>query len=135
MAVTGFAVLDNHLHVLVRLDPDVAKGWSDEDVVRRWGHLFPPQDRARQVAPVSEDWVQARLKDAKWIATARERLQSLSWFMKCLKLIDALESRALGLPLRGAATRSPGDELAIRSSYRPRHFTRSVTPSKECSRD
>ncbi len=92
MAVTGFAVLDNHLHVLVRLDPDVAKGWSDEDVVRRWGHLFPPQDRARQVAPVSEDWVQARLKDAKWIATARERLQSLSWFMKCLKLIDALES-------------------------------------------
>ena len=27
----------------------------------------------------------ARLKDARWVATARERLQSLSWFMKCLK--------------------------------------------------
>ena len=30
VAVGGFAVLDNHLHVLVRLDPDVGKGWSDE---------------------------------------------------------------------------------------------------------
>ena len=27
--------------------------------------------RARQVAPVSEEWVQARLKDARWVATAR----------------------------------------------------------------
>ena len=85
VAVAGFAILDNHLHLLVRLDPDVAQGWSDEDVVRRWGRLFPPRDKARQVAPVSEEWVQARLKDARWVATARERLQSLSWFMKCLK--------------------------------------------------
>ena len=85
MAVAGFAILDNHLHLLVRLDPDVARGWSDEDVVRRWGRLFPPRDKARQVAPVSDEWVQTRLKDARWVATARERLRSLSWFMKCLK--------------------------------------------------
>jgi len=26
----GFSVMDNHLHVLLRLDPDVAQGWSDE---------------------------------------------------------------------------------------------------------
>ena len=26
MAVGGFSVMDNHLHVLVRLDPDVAAG-------------------------------------------------------------------------------------------------------------
>ncbi len=85
VAVAGFAILDNHLHLLVRPDPEVARGWSDEDVVRRWGRLFPPRDKARQVSPVSEEWVQARLKDARWFATARERLQSLSWFMKCLK--------------------------------------------------
>ena len=85
VAVAGFAILDNHLHLLVRLDPEVARGWSDEDVVRRWGRLFPPRDKARQVAPVSDEWVQARLKDARWVATARDRLQSLSWFMKCLK--------------------------------------------------
>jgi len=85
IAVGGFSVLDNHLHVLVRLDPQIAAGWSDEDVVRRWGRLFPPRDQKRQPLPVSNDWVQWRLQDAGWVATARQRLQSLSWLMKCRK--------------------------------------------------
>ncbi len=69
VAVAGFAILDNHLHLLVRLDPDVAQGWSDsdEDVVRRWGRLFPPRDKARQVAPVSDEWVQARLTEGRQV--------------------------------------------------------------------
>ena len=69
----------------MRLDPEVAEGWSDEEVVRRWGRLFPPRDKSRQPLPLSDDWVQWRLKDSRWVATARERLQSISWFMKCLK--------------------------------------------------
>jgi hypothetical protein len=85
VAVGGFSVLDNHLHVLLRLDPDVAEAWSDEEVVRRWGRLFPPRDKSRRPIPVTEHWVRWRLSDAPWIATARLRLQSLSWFMKCLK--------------------------------------------------
>ena len=85
IAVGGFAVVDNHLHVLVRLDPDVAGAWSDEEVVRRWGRLFPPRDQARKPLEVSQAWVEDRLKDLAWVATARQRLQSLSWFMKCLK--------------------------------------------------
>jgi REP element-mobilizing transposase RayT len=85
IAVGGFAVLDNHLHVLVRLDPQRAGAWSDEEVVRRWGRLFPPRDQARQPLEVSQAWVEGRLKDEGWVATARLRLQSLSWFMKCLK--------------------------------------------------
>ena len=85
VSVGGFSVMDNHLHVLVRLDPDMAKDWSDEEVVRRWGRLFPPRGKDRQPMPVSNEWVQWRLQDTKWVATARERLQSLSWFMKCLK--------------------------------------------------
>ena len=85
MAVAGFAVMDNHLHVLVRLDPEVAQAWSDLEVVQRWGRLLPPRDKLRQPMPVTEQWIQWRLGDAQWVATARERLQSLSWFMKCLK--------------------------------------------------
>ena len=45
VGVGGFSVMDNHLHVLLRLDPDVASGWSDEEVVRRWGRLVPPRDK------------------------------------------------------------------------------------------
>ncbi len=85
VAVAGFAVLDDRLHVLVRLDPDVAKAWSNEEVVRCWARLSPPRDKSRQPVRVSKDWVQSRRKDTKWVTTARERLQSLRWFMKCLK--------------------------------------------------
>ncbi len=85
ISVGGFTVLDNHLHLLVRLDSETVKGWSDEEVVRRWGRLHPPRDRKRQPLPISQEWVQQQLKNATWIATARQRLGSLSWFMKCLK--------------------------------------------------
>ncbi len=46
-SVCGFAVMDNHLHVLVRLEPDSSKGWSPEDVVRRWLGSYFSVDRAR----------------------------------------------------------------------------------------
>jgi hypothetical protein len=72
--------MDNHLHVLLRLDPAVARTWSDDEVVRRWGRLFPPRDKSRQPIPLPEQWIQERLDDAPWIAKTRERLQSLSWF-------------------------------------------------------
>ena len=54
VAVGGFSVMDNHLHVLLRLDPEVAHGWSDLEVVQRWGRLFPPRDKSRQPMPVTE---------------------------------------------------------------------------------
>jgi hypothetical protein len=85
ISVAGFSVMDNHLHVLVRLDPQIAASWSDEEAVRRWGRLFPPRDQSRQPLPVSNAWVEDRLKHPEWAALARGRLQSLSWFMKCLK--------------------------------------------------
>ena len=47
VAVGGFSVMNNHLHLLLRLDPEVAQAWSDEEVVRRWGRLFPPRDKSR----------------------------------------------------------------------------------------
>ena len=83
--VCAYAVLDNHLHVVLQLNDQVAKEWSDEDVVRRWGRLFPPRGKDRQALPVTTAWVKERLKDTAWIVEARQRLNSLGWFMKCLK--------------------------------------------------
>jgi hypothetical protein len=85
LSVGGFAMLDNHLHLLVRLDPQRADDWSDEEVVRRWGRLYPPRDKKRQPLPMSEAWVQERLADPAWVARTRQRLVSLGWFMKRLK--------------------------------------------------
>ena len=87
VSVGGFAVLDNHLHVLLRLDPDEATGWSDAEVVERWFRLYPPRGTDRKPLPPAKrkELVEERLKDPKWLAETRERLSSLGGFMKSLK--------------------------------------------------
>ena len=56
------------MQTVVCLGTEVVNGWSDEEVVRRWGRLFPPRDKSRQTLPVSNDWVHSRLKDTEWVA-------------------------------------------------------------------
>jgi hypothetical protein len=85
IAVGGFAVLDNHLHLLLRIDDLVAQGWSDEEVVRRWLRLYPPRGSKRKPLAVTDEIVQAKLADAQWVSMVRQRLATLGWFMKCLK--------------------------------------------------
>ncbi len=48
ISIGGYSVLDNHLHVMSRLDPDVAKRWSKEEVLRRWCKLYPPRGKNRK---------------------------------------------------------------------------------------
>ena len=63
----GYAVLDNHLHVVLLLNDAVAAGWTDDDVVRRWGRLFPPRGKDRKALEVTDAWVEFQLKNAKWL--------------------------------------------------------------------
>ena len=39
--IAAFAVMSNHVHVILRNRPDVVAVWSNEDVARRWLALFP----------------------------------------------------------------------------------------------
>jgi len=83
--LAGFAVMDNHLHLLVRLDSKKAREWSVDEVVRRWLSVFPLRDTAGKALPVSRARVELLAQDAGWVAKVRKRLGDLSWFMKCLK--------------------------------------------------
>ena len=85
VSVCGFSLMDHHLHVLVRLDPGVADGWSDEEVVRRWIALYPPRTLDVDDLDTVRMWVEHERQDAKKVAAYRQRLQDLGWFMKSLK--------------------------------------------------
>ena len=85
VSVGGVAIMDNYLHLLVRLEPQRASEGSDEEVARRWGKLFPPRGLKAEVLEVSDAWVEEWLKHPEWISKAKERLQILGWFMKSLK--------------------------------------------------
>ncbi len=85
VSVCGFAVMDNHLHVLLRLDPSVSKDWTDEEIVRRWLAVYPPRTLNFDDAACVRMWVANELKRPKQVAEYRRRLQDLGWFMKALK--------------------------------------------------
>ena len=85
VSVCGFSVMDNHLHLLLRLDPGTANSWSDEEVVRRWMAIYPPPPLALEDAKLVQSWVNHELMDPAKVAAYRQRLQDLGWFMKALK--------------------------------------------------
>ena len=86
VSVAGFAVLDNHCHVIVRLEgAKLSETWSDYQVVERPGQLCPPRDNKRKPLPVTEEWIRQKLTDKDWVARTRNRLGDLGWFMKYLK--------------------------------------------------
>ena len=39
--VAGYAVMANHLHVIVRMDRESPQGWSDLQIARRWLSIYP----------------------------------------------------------------------------------------------
>ncbi len=84
--VGGYAVMDNHLHVILRNRPDLAKSASARDVARRWLLLYPKRrDALGLPLEPSEEEITALVSDAFRINQLRLRLSSISWLMKCLK--------------------------------------------------
>ncbi len=81
----AYAVLDNHMHHVIRTRPDVAKQWTDEEVIRRWHTLHPQKSENGAVIELTDDHLAALLKDKAKIEEWRRRLASLSWYMKELK--------------------------------------------------
>ncbi|MFO1001880.1 MAG: hypothetical protein U0936_16215 [Planctomycetaceae bacterium] len=83
--ILGFAVLSNHLHVVIRTRPDVVKAWSDDEVALRWWRLFPQRrDESGNPAEPTEFELNAIRNDTSGLNEKRRRLKDISWFMRCL---------------------------------------------------
>jgi hypothetical protein len=88
-AIHAYAVMSNHLHVVVHLDPTVALLWTDAEVAERWVRLFPPRE---STAAAYTFKVERLLADPDRLSVLRQRLGNLSWLMKCL--VEPIARRA-----------------------------------------
>jgi len=80
----AFAILSNHYHVVLRINADEVKQWSDEEVINRWMKIFSGPLLMHQYL-LNASLTGAELKCVTdLIATWRERLSDLSWFMRCI---------------------------------------------------
>jgi hypothetical protein len=81
VSIHAFAVMSNHLHVVVQMAPATAAAWRDEDVAARWVRLFPPREQSHEAVQAKS---RRMLADGARLATLRTRLCDLSWLMRCL---------------------------------------------------
>ncbi len=117
--VLAFAVMSNHMHVVVRTRPDVVRGWSDEEVALRWWRLCPGRrDEDGRPSDPTEPELHQLLNDTAGMAERRRRLSNVSWFLKLLTEKIAkrgnLEEKVTGHFWEGRAKIQPLlDETAI----------------------
>lgn len=64
----AYAIMSNHYHVVVKIYAEQTRHWSDDEVTERWRTLFSVPD----------------IVSPELITLWRERLASLSWYMRCL---------------------------------------------------
>ena len=83
--VGGYACMINHLHVILTSSKETVNAWSDEEVACRWLRLYPKERDENGGPKKPEDHqIEAILGNPGLIETYRSRLNSISWFMKCL---------------------------------------------------
>jgi hypothetical protein len=83
-SVAAYAVMSNHVHVVVLMEPERVAGWSDLEVAERWCRLFAKTMAKAPDGSVPQAAIVALSQQPAWVAERRKRLASLPWFMRAL---------------------------------------------------
>ena len=90
--IAAYAVMSNHYHVVLHIDKDIALDWSEIEVIERWHRLFNGSmlsQRYYQGESMTKTELNA-LSDQ--VEVWRQRLMSISWFMRCTNEAVAREA-------------------------------------------
>ena len=82
--ICAYAVMSNHLHIVVKLNPEAAQDWTAQDALTRWTSIHKGSLLVqRHLAGIALS--KAELQTiADCAEVYRQRLADPSWFMKCL---------------------------------------------------
>jgi len=82
--ICAYAVMSNHVHLVLTIRQDVALQWDEREVAQRWLKLFGGK-------PIIKNWLDGQRQSEaqkqaalKLVQTYRKRLFDLSWLMRCL---------------------------------------------------
>jgi len=92
LKVCAYAVMSNHYHVVLYIDRELALSWTFDEVIHHWHALFKGCVLSQRHL-TGESLGQAQLKALSEVVDEwRQRLMSLSWFMRCLNETIARQS-------------------------------------------
>jgi REP element-mobilizing transposase RayT len=82
--ILTYAIMSNHLHLVLRSRPDVVNAWSDRQAALRWLQIFPGKRIDEQLGDPTTHDVDTLVNDTERMALVRLRLSDVSWFMRAL---------------------------------------------------
>jgi putative transposase len=87
----AYALMSNHIHLVLRLRPDRVATWDDATLARHALSVMPARSGLdRAPLPLSPEVVARHAGNAAWVAQQRERLGSASWLLRLVKQEMAL---------------------------------------------
>ena len=88
----AYAIMSNHYHVVLHVRSDLAGEWSDREVIERWHQLYAGTLlSSRYLNGVSLNKIETKLLN-KDIKVWRDRLGSISWFMRVVNEFIAIKA-------------------------------------------
>lgn len=82
--VCAYAVMSDHYHLVLFVNEEKGKNWSDDEVIRRWTAIFPRNAAILEFMGNNANSRKAQKHLVQQVQLWRERLMDISWFMRCL---------------------------------------------------
>ncbi len=91
VSLYAYAVMDSHYHIVLQLNSQSAIDWTEEQVAENWLRAFPGQLDDPNYAKQRILKKLAILTNKDKLQLYRQRLGSVSWFLKCIN--ESVENR------------------------------------------
>ena len=80
--ICAFAIMQNHYHIVLKVQTHQTKEWTELEVIERWRSLYNA-DSVLVDLYLNDEAIGAQISEAKKIISGwRTNLSSISWFMK-----------------------------------------------------
>ena len=90
--IASYAVMSNHYHLVLRIDSELAQSWSLEEIFNQYANLHACHSIVKQYLDGAVLTPAQMIIVYELAETYRERLSSISWFMKLLNQYIALKA-------------------------------------------
>ncbi len=80
----AYAIMSNHSHVVLKVNESDAKSWTEQQVIERWHRLYAGNQLSQRFMAGESLGSAEQRQLSIFVETWRERLYSISWFMRNL---------------------------------------------------
>ncbi|WOH37924.1 transposase [Thalassotalea fonticola] len=82
--ICAYAIMSNHTHIVIKINPEKAKSWTDLEVLNRWHKLHFGTQLTKKYCKGEDMSIHLSETFNETVKCYRKRLVNVSWFMRDL---------------------------------------------------